>query len=84
MLTDAGWDFDDGSERYPSFTRDDMVLTFYAHMTRKWAIRIDHDGMHEGSAETIAGAIADAIANSERRIARFREELARVTPGGET
>ena len=84
MLTAAGWAFDEYSSGYPSFTRDGMVLTFYEQMTGKWSVRFDFDEEESGSAPTISGAIADAIANSERRIARFREELARVTPGGET
>lgn len=84
ILTAAGWTFDEYSSGYPSFTRDGMVLTFYEQMTGKWSVRFDFDEEEAGSAPTISGAMADAIANSERRIARFREELARVTPGGET
>lgn len=84
MLTDAGWDFDDGSERYPSFTRDGMVLTFYEQMTGKWSVRFDSDEEEAGSAPTISGAMADAIVNAEWRIARFREESARLAPVGET
>ena len=79
-LSDAGWDFDRNSSGYPSFTRGDLVLTFYAQMNNEWAVRFYFDEGESGFSPTISGAIANAVELAEQRIARFREELANLTP----
>lgn len=79
-LADAGWDFDRNSSGYPSFTRGDLVLTFYAQMNNEWAVRFYFDEDEVGFSPTISGAIANAVERAEQRITRFREELANLSP----
>ena len=68
-LSDAGWDFDRNSSGYPSFTRGDLVLTFYAQMNNEWAVRFYFDEGESGFSPTISGAIAKGV--FEKMMASF-------------